>query len=61
MKIVGLQQLLEVGKLDSENEISCLSWISFDGRRKTCVFGKTDNDNVGITVYRYRGIMYMKD
>ena len=51
LTIVEMQQLPEVGKFDSENEISCLRWIIFNGRRKVCVFCKTDTDSVGITVY----------
>ena len=61
LTIVEMQQLPEVGKFDSENEISCLRWIIFNGRRKICVFYKGDTDYVGITVYRYRKNMYMKD
>ena len=59
--IVEMQQLPEVGKFDSENEISCLRWIIFNVRQKICVFYKSDTDYVGITVYRYRINMYMKD
>ena len=61
LTIVEMQQLPEVGKFDSENEISCLRWIIFNGRRKICVFYKSDTDYVAITVYRYRNNMYMKD
>ena len=61
LTIVEMQQLPKVGKFDSENEISCLRWIIFNGRRKVCLFCKTDTDYVGITVYRYRNNMYMKD
>ena len=32
LTIVEMQQLPEVRKLDSENEISCLRWIIFNGR-----------------------------
>ena len=56
-----MQQLPEVGKFDCENEIFCLRWIIFNGRRKVCVFCKTDTDYVGITVYRYRNNMFIKD
>ena len=59
LTIVEMQGLPEVGKFDSENEI-CLMWIIFNGRRKICVFYKTDTDYVGITVYRYRNNMYME-
>ena len=61
LTIVEMQQLPEVRKFDSENEISCLRWIIFNGRRKICVFYKSDTDYVAITVYRYRNNMYMKE
>ena len=61
LTIVEMQQLPEVGKFDSEDEIFSLRWIIFNGRRKICVFYKSDTDYVGITVYRYRNNMYMKD
>ena len=38
LTIVEMQQLSEVGKFDSENEISCLRRIIFNGRQKICVF-----------------------
>ena len=44
LTIVEMQQLPGVGKFDSENEISCLRWIIFNGRRKICVFYKSDTD-----------------
>ena len=56
-----MQQLPEVGKFDAKNEISCVRWIILKGRRKICVFYKSDTDYVRITVYRYRNNMYMKD
>ena len=56
-----MQKIPEVGKFDSENEISCLRWINFNGRRKDCVFCKTDTEYAGITVYRHRINMYKKD
>ena len=59
--IVEMRQLPEVGKFDSENEISCLRWIFFNGRRKKCVFYKTDTDYVGITVYRIRNNIFLED
>ena len=61
LTIVEMQQLPEVGNFDSENEISCLRWIIYNGRRKICVFCKSDTDYVELTVYRYRNNMYMND
>ena len=61
LTIVEMQQLPEVRKFDSENELSCLRWLIFNGNIKVCVFCKTNTDYVGITVYRYRYNMYTKD
>ena len=32
--LVEMQQLPEIEKMDSKNEISCLKWTIYDGRRK---------------------------
>ena len=61
LTLVGMQQLPEVGYFDSEKELSCLSWIIFNGRIEVCVFCKTNTEYVGITVYRYHYNMYKKD
>ena len=61
LTFVEIQELPEVGKFDSENEISCLRWIIFNGRTKVCVFCKTDTVYVGIMVYRYHNNIYMTD
>ena len=37
LTIVELQQLTEIEKLDSKNEISCLKWTLYNGRRKVCI------------------------
>ena len=49
-----MQQLPEIEKVDSKNEISCLKWTIYNGRRKVCISFKTDTDNLNIVVYRYR-------
>ena len=57
-----MQQLPEIEKLDSKNEISCLKWTKkHNGRRKVCLSFKTDMDKLNIVVYRYRNNTYVKD
>ena len=59
--LVKLQQLPEIEKMDSENEISCLRLTIYNGRRKICIRFKTDMDKLNIVVYRYRNNTYVKD
>ena len=61
LTVVELQQLPDIDKTDSKEEISCLKWTLFHGRRKVCVNFKTDSDNINIVVCRYRNILYLKD
>ena len=54
LTLVEMQQLLEIEKVDSKNEIYCLYWTICNGRRKVCISFKTDMDKLKIVVYRYR-------
>ena len=56
-----MQQLPEIEKVDSKNEISCLKWTIYNGRRKVCIYFKTDMDKLNFVVYRYRNNTYVKD
>ena len=56
-----MQQLPDIEKTDSKEEISCLKWTIFNGRRKVCVNFQTDTDKMNIFVYRYRNNLYLKD
>ena len=56
-----MQQLPEIEKVDSKNEISCLKWTLYNGRRKRCISFKTDKDKLNIVVCRYRNNIYVKD
>ena len=56
-----MQQLPEIEKVDSKNELSCLKWTIYNGRRKICIVFKTDMDKLSIVVYRYRNNTYVKD
>ena len=59
LTLVETQQLPE--KSDSRDEISCLKWTIYNGRRKVCINYQTDTDKVNIVVYRYRNSTYLKD
>ena len=61
LTLVEMQQLSEIEKVDSKNEISCLKWTIYNGRRKVCISFKTDMDKLNIVVYRYRNNTYVKD
>ena len=56
-----MQQLPEIEKVDSKQEISCLKWTIYNGRRKVCISFKIDMENLNIVVYRYRNNTYVKD
>ena len=61
LTLVEMQQLPEIEKVDSKNEISCLKWTIYNGRRKVCISFQTDMDKLNIVVYRYRNNTYVKD
>ena len=61
LTLVETQQLPDIEKADSKDEISCLKWTIYIGRRKVCINFQTDTDKVIIVVYRYRNSTYLKD
>ena len=61
LTLVETQQLPDIGKTDSKDEISCLKWTIYNGRRKICINFQTDTDKVNIVMYRYRNSTYLKD
>ena len=61
LTVVEMQQLPDIEKTDSREEISCLKWRICNGRRKVCVNFQTDLDKLNIVVYRYRNNLYLKD
>ena len=61
LTLVGTQQLPDIEKTDSKDEVSCLKWTIYNGRKKVCINFQTDTDKVNIVVYRYRNSMYLKD
>ena len=61
LTLVQTQQLPDIEKADSKDEISCLKWTIYNGRRKVCINFQTDTDQVNIVVCRYRNSTYLKD
>ena len=61
LTLVEMQQLPEIEEVDSKNEISCLKWTIYNGRRKVCISFKTDLDKLNTVVYRYLNNTYVKD
>ena len=61
LTLVETQQLPDIQKAGSKDEISCSKWTIHNGRRKVCINFQTDTDKVNIVVYRYRNSMYLKD
>ena len=61
LTLVETQQLPDIEKVDSKDEIFCLKWTIFNGRRKVSMNFQTDADMVNIVVYRYRNNTYLKD
>ena len=61
LTLVESQQLPDIEKVDSKDEIFCLKWTIYNGRRKVCINFQTDADKVKIVVYRYRNSTYLKD
>ena len=61
LTLVETQQLPDIQKVDSKDEISCLKWTIYNGRRKVCINFQTDTDKVSIVVCRFRNGTYLKD
>ena len=61
LTLVETQQLPDIEDVDSKDEISCLKWTIYNGRRKVCINFQTDTDKVNIVVYRYRNNTHLMD
>ena len=61
LTLVQTQQLPDIKKSDSRDEISCLKWTIYNGMRKVCINFQTDTDKVNIVVYCHRNSTYLKD
>ena len=44
LTLVKTQQLPDTEKVDSKDEITCLKWARYNGRRKVCINFQTDTD-----------------
>ena len=56
-----MPQSPDIETTDSIEERSCLKGTIYIGRRKICVYFKTDSDKMNIVVYRYQNSLYLKD
>ena len=61
LTLVETQQLPDIEKTDSKDEISCLKWTIYKGNRKVRINFQADTDKVNIVVYRYENNTYLKD
>ena len=59
--VVEMQQLPDFEKPVSNDEVSCLKWTIYNGRRKVCVNFQGDIDKLNTVVYRYWNGLYLKD
>ena len=53
LTLVETQRWPDIEKFHSKDEISCLKWTIYNGRRKVFINFQTDTDKVNIVVYRY--------
>ena len=58
---VEIQQLQDIEKTDSREELACLKWTIYKSRRKIPVKFQTDTDKLNIVVHRYRNSSHLKD
>ena len=61
LTLAETQKLPDIEKTDSKDEIFCLKWTIYNGRRKVCINFQTDTEKVNIVVYRYGNNTYLKD
>ena len=61
LTLLETQQLPDIEKVDSKDEIPCFKWTIYNGRRKVCINFQTDTDKVNIVVCRYRNNTYLKE
>ena len=61
LTLVETQELPDIEKVDSRDEISYLEWTIYNGRRRVRINFQTDTDKVNIVVCRYRNSTYLKD
>ena len=54
LTLVKTQQMPDIKKIDSKDEIFCLKWTFYNRRRKECINFPTDTDKVNIVIYHHR-------
>ena len=59
--LVEMQQIPDIGKIESKKEVAYLKSAIHNGRWNVCVNFKTDTDNLENVVYRYRNSVSLKD
>ena len=52
LTVVKMQHIPDIEKTDSGEEVFCLQWTLYNGRRIICVNFQTDTDKLNILVYR---------
>ena len=52
LTLFEMQRLPEIEKMDSKNEIFCLKWTIYNGRREVCISFTIDMVNLKIVVFR---------
>ena len=60
LTVIEMQHLPNIEKTDFKEDLFCLKWTIYNGRRKVCMNFQTDTDNLNIVVYRYRNSLYLK-
>ena len=50
--VVEMKQLPDIDNTNTKQEIPCLKWTIYNGRRKVCVNFQTDTDKLNIVVYQ---------
>ena len=58
--VVQKQELQDIEKFDSKEEMSRLKWIIHNARKKVCVHFQTDTNKLNFVVYRYRDSFHLK-
>ena len=61
LTLVEMQSLPEIEKVAFKNDISCLKWTIYKGRRKVCINFKSGTEKLNIVIYRYRNNTYVND
>ena len=50
LTVAETQHLPDNETVESKDEILCLKWTIYNGRRKVCIISQTDTDKVNIVV-----------